>query len=131
MDMLRCKTPELVRKEIWTHALAYNLIRTVMAQAAAVHGMAPRTISFKGALQILEAFRPLIAHREDRGPVYREALYRQLLEAIAAQRVGDRPDRFEPRRTKRRPKGYPRLRRDCLMRQFLGLTVLESIGPDR
>ena len=34
MDMLRCKTPELVRKEIWTHVLAYNLIRTVMAQAA-------------------------------------------------------------------------------------------------
>src|SRR5215475_3909184 len=35
MDMLRCKTPDLVRKEIWTHVLAYNLIRTVMAQAAA------------------------------------------------------------------------------------------------
>jgi hypothetical protein len=111
MDMLRCKTPELVRKEIWTHVLAYNLIRTVMAQAAAGHGMAPRSISFKGALQILEAFRPLIAHREDRGPVHREVLYRQLLRAVAAQRVGDRPDRFEPRMTKRRPKGYPRLRR--------------------
>jgi hypothetical protein len=111
MDMLRCKAPELVRKEIWTHVLAYNLIRTVMAQAAAGHGMAPRSISFKGALRILEAFRPLIAYREDRGPVHREALYRQLLQAIAAQRVGDRPDRFEPRMTKRRPKGYPRLRR--------------------
>jgi Transposase DDE domain len=111
MDMLRCKTPELVRKEIWTHVLAYNLIRTVMAQAAAGHGMAPRSISFKGTLQILEAFRPLIAYQEDRGPVHREALYRQLLQAIAAHRVGDRPDRFEPRMTKRRPKGYPRLRR--------------------
>jgi hypothetical protein len=111
MDMLRCRTPELVRKEIWTHVLAYNLIRTVMAQAAAVHGMAPRSISFKGTLQILEAFRPLIAYQEDRGPVHQEALYWQLLQAIAAQRVGDRPDRFEPRMTKRRPKGYPRLRR--------------------
>ena len=111
MDMLRCKTPELVRKEIWTHVLAYNLIRTVMAQAAAGHGMAPRSISFKGTLQILEAFRPVIAYQEDRGPDHREALYRQLLQAIVAQRVGDRPDRFEPRRTKRRPKGYPRLTR--------------------
>jgi Transposase DDE domain len=111
MDMLRCKKPELVRKEIWTHVLAYNLIRTVMAQAAASHGMAPRAISFKGTLQILEAFRPVIAYQEDRGPVHREALYRQLLRAIATQRVGDRPDRFEPRMTKRRPKGYPRLRR--------------------
>ncbi len=34
MDILRCKTPELVRKEIWTHFLAYNLIRTIIAQAA-------------------------------------------------------------------------------------------------
>ena len=100
-----------MRKEIWTHVLAYNLIRTVMAQAADGAGVAPRSISFKGTLQLLEAFRPLIADQADRGPVHRESLYRQLLQAIAAQRVGDRPDRFEPRRTKRRPKGYPRLSR--------------------
>ena len=37
MDILRCKTPELVRKEIWTHILAYNLIRTIIAQAATKH----------------------------------------------------------------------------------------------
>jgi IS4 transposase len=49
MGELRCKTPELVRKEVWTHILAYNLIRTVMAQAAARHGVAPRVISFTGA----------------------------------------------------------------------------------
>src|SRR6478672_4344897 len=61
MDLLRCKTPELVRKEIWTHVLAYNLIRTVMAQAASAHGTAPRSISFKATLQVLEAFRPVIA----------------------------------------------------------------------
>src|SRR5262245_16829161 len=59
MDMLRCQTPDLVRKEIWTHALAYNLVRTVMAQAAACEGVPPRSISFKAALQVLEAFRPL------------------------------------------------------------------------
>jgi hypothetical protein len=34
MDILRCKAPEMVRKEIWTHLLAYNLLRTVMAVAA-------------------------------------------------------------------------------------------------
>jgi hypothetical protein len=43
---LRCKTPKLVRKEIWTHVLAYNLIRTVMAQAAVIHDLVPRSISF-------------------------------------------------------------------------------------
>ena len=63
MDMLRCKTPELVRKEIWTRVLAYNLIRTVMAQAAARDGVPPRSISFKATLQVLEAFRPLMPPR--------------------------------------------------------------------
>jgi hypothetical protein len=111
MDMLRCKTPELVRQEIWTHALAYNLIRTVMAQAAAGAGVAPRAISFKATLQVLEAFRPLIAAQADRGPGHRAMLYERLLEAIVVHRVADRPDRFEPRRTKRRPKNYPRLSR--------------------
>ena len=111
MDMLRCKTPELVRKEIWTHVLAYNLIRTVMAQAAAGEGVPPRSISFKATLQVLEAFRPLIAYQAHRGAGHRAALYEQLLRAIAVHRVADRPDRFEPRMAKRRPKRYDRLTR--------------------
>ena len=36
-------------------------------------------------------------------------VYRRLLDAIATHRVADRPDRYEPRRTKRRPKPYDRL----------------------
>jgi hypothetical protein len=111
MDLLRCKTPELVRKEIWTHVLAYNLIRTVMAQAASREGVAPRTISFKAALQVLEAFRPLIAYHADRGTDHQAELYVQLLGAIAVHRVADRPDRFEPRMAKRRPKRYDRLKK--------------------
>src|SRR5437764_2222659 len=81
MDMLRCKTPELVRKEIWTHVLAYNLIRTVMAQAAAREEVPPRSISFKATLQVLEAFRPLIADRAHHGAGQQAALYGQLLRA--------------------------------------------------
>ena len=106
MDVLRCKTPELVRKEIWAHVLAYNLIRTVMAQAAAGEGVPPRSISFKATLQVLEAFRPLIAYRAHRGAGHRAALYEQLLRAIAVHRVADRPDRFEPRMAKRGPQRY-------------------------
>ena len=111
MDMLRCKTPELVRKEIWTHVLGYNLIRTVMAQAAAGAGVAPRAISFKATLQVLEAFRPLIAAQAHRGAGHRAMLYERVLAAIAVHRVADRPDRFEPRMAKRRPKRYDRLTR--------------------
>ena len=106
MADLRCKTPELVRKEIWTHVLAYNLLRTVMAQAAATHDLEPRSLSFKGALQTLEAFQPLLglAAAEDGGPGLE--LYQHLLRAIASHRVGDRPDRFEPRAKKRRRDHY-------------------------
>ncbi len=111
MDRLRCKTPELVRKEIWTHVLAYNLIRTVMAQAAAGEGVAPRSISFKATLQVLEAFRPLIAPRAHLGAGHLAALYGPLLRAIAVHRVADRPDRFEPRMTKKGPRGYESLKR--------------------
>lgn len=109
MDILRCKTPELVRKEVWTHVLAYNLIRTVMAQAADKHQLEPRSISFKGAAQTLEAFQPMIALLSYRGAVFRQTLHDRLLEAVATHRVGDRPDRYEPRLMKRRPKRYDRM----------------------
>jgi hypothetical protein len=111
MDVLRCKTPELVRKEIWTHVLAYNLIRTIMAQAATKHGIEPRSISFKGAVQTLEAFQPVIAIQGQHDSTLRRSLYQQLLDAIAAHRVADRPDRYEPRLRKRRPKHYGFLRK--------------------
>ena len=106
MDILRCKTPELVRKEIWTHILAYNLIRTIMAQTATKHDIQPRTISFKGALQTLEAFQPVIALQGQRDSKWRLHLYHQLIDAITTHRVADRPDRFEPRLRKRRHKKY-------------------------
>ena len=106
MEVLRCKTPELVRKEVWTHMLAYNLIRTIVAQAASRHCLDPRSISFKGAIQTLEAFQPVIAFHGQRTSVDRLNVYKQLLDAIAVHQVADRPDRFEPRLRKRRPKHY-------------------------
>ena len=111
MDILRCRTPQLVRKEIWTHILAYNLIRTIMAQAATKHGIGPRTISFKGSLQFLEEFQRLIDYQEHRGQAHRLMLYQKLIDSIARQRVADRPDRFEPRLLKRRPKHFAFLRK--------------------
>jgi len=111
MDILRCRTPELVRKELWTHILAYNLIRTIAAQAAVKHGIEPRTISFKGTVQTLEAIQPVIAMRGENDASFRKVLYEHLLDAIAIHRVADRPDRYEPRLRKRRPKHYGFLRK--------------------
>jgi Transposase DDE domain len=101
MDVLRCKAPEMVHKEIWAHVLAYNLLRTVMAVAAAEVGIEPREVSFKGTKQAVTAFAPKI---EAASPDDRPALITALLEVIAYHRVGDRPGRWEPRARKRRRK---------------------------
>ena len=106
MDILRCKTPEMVQKEIWAHVLAYNLLRTVMAVAASENNVAPREISFKAAKQTLTAFAPKI---EAARPKDRAALLEAMLAAVAYHRVGNRPGRWEPRARKRRRKPGPQL----------------------
>jgi Transposase DDE domain len=106
MDILRCKTPEMVHKEVWAHLLAYNLLRTVMAVAANESHVAPRTISFKGAKQVVTAFAPKL---EAAPPEQRAGLVAAMLKAVAYHRVGDRPGRWEPRARKRRPKPGKRL----------------------
>ena len=105
MDHLRCKRPERVRNEMYVHLLGYNLIRRVMAVAALQSGALPWEISFKGTLQTISQFLPLLALR-----ISIDSWCNSLLVAVATHRVGDRPDRYKPRRIKRRPKNYNRLR---------------------
>ena len=104
MAVLRCGSPEMVRKEFWAHLLAYNLIRTVMAQAAQSNGSTPRDLSFKGTLQTMSAFAERL---HDSDPATAAELNECLLLAIGAHQVGDRPGRIEPRKRKRRAKHYP------------------------
>jgi Transposase DDE domain len=111
MRVLRCKTPALIRKELWTHMLAYNLIRTIMAQAASKHGLEPRSLSFKGTLQTLEAFQPEIALQSEDDAAVLSILYDHVLDAVASHRVAERPDRYEPRLKKRHPNHYGYLRK--------------------
>ena len=111
MDVLRCKTPELVHKELYTHILAYNLIRSILAQAAHRHHLQPRTLSFKGAIQTLQAFQPVIALEGEHNAAHRLSLYHHLLDAVATHRVADRPDRYEPRLQKRRIKDFLLMKR--------------------
>jgi Transposase DDE domain len=101
MDLLRCKSPEMVRKEIWTYLLAYNLTRKVMAQAAQEQGVWPRQISLMGAVQTLKEFRGQFVFADANTLV---RLAEALFVAVVSHRVGDRPDRCEPRAVKRRPK---------------------------
>jgi hypothetical protein len=108
MDILTCKSPEMVRKELWAHLLGYNLLRGVMAQAALAAKVTPRQVSFAGAQQTLAAFRWFLLLGEGASLERGVQAFRA---AVGVHRVGNRPDRVEPREVKRRPKNYKRLRR--------------------
>ena len=97
LDVLRCKTPAMVDKELWAGFLAYNLIRLMMAQAAADTGVHPRQLSFKHTVQLWTQWLSLNAGRNQPPPD-------ELFRLIAQHRVGQRPGRIEPRACKRRPK---------------------------
>jgi hypothetical protein len=101
MDVLRCQTPEMVRKEIWTCLLAYNLIRQSMLEAALAAQRSPRQLSFTAAMQKIAASWAILAVGDAAQLV---PLIAVALRHLAAHRVGHRPDRIEPRAVKRRPK---------------------------
>ena len=102
MDHLRCKNPHRVHNEFYMHILAYNLIRKTIAIAATEAGVQPYQISFQGALQTLLNFLTALSSDTDL-----DEWCHRLITAIATHNVADRPDRFEPRVRKRRPKPYP------------------------
>lgn len=103
MEMLSCKTPLMVQKEIWVYLLAYNLIRLLMAQAASLGACLPRRLSFKHTLQLWIAWGNHGAGTDN------DVSLHGLFVLIAQQRVGDRSGRIEPRAIKRRPKPFPLL----------------------
>ena len=102
MNILSCKSPDMVEKEIWVYLLAYNLIRWMMVQSALLADVNPRHLSFKHSLQLW-----LIASA--RMPDCTPEQWLLLLMFIAEQQVANRPGRIEPRAVKRRPKPYPLL----------------------
>ena len=100
MNILSCRTPEMIAKEIWIYILAYNLIRLIMAQSAQVTGLRPTDLSFKHCLQLWLNYLQQTA-------TMNKAALEALFVLMAQQRVAKRPGRMEPRAVKRRPKGYP------------------------
>jgi hypothetical protein len=105
MDVLRCKTPKMVIKEVHMHRIAYNLIRTLMQEASLRHDVPLDRLSFKGTLDALHHFADAI--QASAGKTRKQSLLLDtLLEIIAADVLPFRPDRVEPRAKKRRPKNY-------------------------
>jgi hypothetical protein len=123
MDIVRGQSPEVVRRELLVHLLAYNLIRTMMWDAGKQAGVPPMRLSFKGAVQHIRTFALILALVSKRKA---RDLYATLQHLIVGELLPDRPGRIEPRLKKRRPKSYGWLqkpRRECqaLLRQGLPL----------
>ncbi len=108
LDQVRCKTPEMVRRELWVTLLAYNLTRKVIATSAAVHGKSPRRLGFTGACQTILSSWMLLSTDSCINP---HGMYTTMMAHIAANEVADRPGRIEPRVLKRRRHRYPLMRR--------------------
>lgn len=104
MDVLRCHSPAMIEKELWVNLLAYNLIRLLMAQAAAQSGQLPQHLSFKHTVQLWNAWTTRAVLRTSKVDIT------VLFALIAPVRVGHRPGRCEPRAKKRRPKSFPWLK---------------------
>jgi len=107
MDILRCKTLDMVRKEIAVYLLGYNLVRTVMGEAAKPEGLALRRLSFAAARRSAVLFQETLRHLPTRR--HRVVARVLMLQAIAYWRIPERPGRIEPRAVKRRAKCQPLL----------------------
>lgn len=105
LDVLRCKSPDLVKKEVLIHLIAYNLVRVLMQQSAHLHQVPLARISFKGTLDTVRHFADVI-HAASKTPRHQQQLIDEMLEIIAADLLPERPNRSEPRAKKRRPKNY-------------------------
>jgi hypothetical protein len=109
MDVLRCLSPEMVRKEIWAHLLAYNLLRSILCSASTEFERPVRSFSFKAALQLLLAFRhELLSATAEKARL--ENCCDTLLYALSEHQVHDRLNRYEPRKIKRPSKPYAQLK---------------------
>jgi len=107
MDVLRSKTPQMVRKEIHAYLLAYNLLCTVMWAAGTTYGTNPLRLSLQGTRQHLNNFTEQLATASTKKS---QQLYCTLLELIVHKPVPKRLGRYEPRVRKRRPKSYSLMR---------------------
>ena len=105
MDVLRCKSPAMIRRELHMHMIAYNLIRTLMLQSALTYHTPLGRVSFKGSCDTLRQWAPHLALATATPALYRRML-RSMLQTLASDVVPLRPNRSEPRAIKRRPKNY-------------------------
>jgi len=108
LDHLRCKTPEMILRELWVTLLAYNMIRKVIVTAASLHEKQPRRLSFTLTCQTILSAWMLMATNSCRDT---KIIYAEILANIARGEIPKRPGRIEPRVIKRARERYPLMKR--------------------
>lgn len=107
MEQLRCRTPEMIEKEILAYLIAYNLVRCLMGEAVALAGVEMERLSFKGTVDAVRQYTAAIGAARNKRK--RQDLWDELVATIVRDLVPLRPGRKEPRAVKRRPKPFPLL----------------------
>jgi Transposase DDE domain/Insertion element 4 transposase N-terminal len=118
MDILRCKTPEMIRKELYVYLLAYNLLRSLMWKAGKTYGVSPLNLSIQGTRHDLNNFISQFLCASNK---CRQRIYSKFIKVIVHKSVPQRPNRVEPRVVKRRPKAYAKMsiRRELLRKKLI------------
>jgi hypothetical protein len=129
LEVLSCKSPQMLHRELFLHLIAYNLIRCLMVEAASIHDVDLERISFKGSVDSLRHYSLVIARARSRRQQIE--LINDMLAALASDPLPDRPHRIEPRSLKRRPKDFPFLikPRAKLRAKLLGRITCKNQGP--
>jgi len=104
METLKCKSPQMIDKEIIMHIIAYNLIRMLIYQASEIHNVPIDRISFKGAVVTIKYFYPYFENCKDNKTFTK--YMEKMLQIIADDKIPHRPNRIEPRAIKKRLKRF-------------------------
>lgn len=109
MNHLRCKTPGMIRKEITMFMTAYNLVRSMMLEAARLSGIHATRISFTSAAALTEEWMRIILQRKN-GRLKREFM-KTFFEILSENVLPFRPGRSEPRVVKRTEQRFPKMKK--------------------
>jgi hypothetical protein len=104
MDVLRCKSPEMIDKELQMHLIVYNLVRALMVEACREYPGDPASLSFKSSMALTRQWAPAMAEAKTQG--WHREMLELFLYYLANTELPLPTGRSEPRAKKRRPKNY-------------------------
>ena len=95
LETMRCRSESMMRKELLTSVVAYNLVIQFRRQAADVAGLPPRRLSFK---EVWNTFQSFLLNQPPCSEPEWQARYRDALQIASKDKLPNRPGRSYKRR---------------------------------